>query len=130
MRAGSVEAVVVYAADRLSRDSTALKLLKRELEKRVQLEFATATYESSASGDLFFGTSAEFAEYERRVIRERTMRGKQERARKGLFSGGCTPFGYTYTEGKLIPENSQAEIIREIFPCTTPPCRSGTLPCG
>ena len=27
----------------------------------------------------------------------------------------CTPFGYTYTEGKLIPENSQAEIIREIF---------------
>ena len=36
VRAGSVEAVVVYAADRLSRDSIdlkILKILKRELEK-------------------------------------------------------------------------------------------------
>ena len=62
------------------------------------LEFVTARFEDTAVGRFILAARAFIAEVEREKIVERTMRGKEERARSGripqAFGRGC--YGYTY----------------------------------
>lgn len=53
---------------------------------------------------------------ERQKIRERTNRGKIAKARAGRVVGtGLPPYGYTYANGGVTIEESQARIVRMIF---------------
>src|SRR5262249_1891528 len=61
---------------------------------------------------------ASFAEYERAKIKERTLRGKREKARKGLVPAGRAPYGYRYdheVSGKLIVHDVEAGIVRQVY---------------
>lgn len=112
---GECDAVLAYDVDRLSRDLGHLLVLKPEIERRARLEFVASKFEDSPSGRLFFNIQGSFATYEREIIRQRTMRGKRERAAGGLIVGGRTAYGYRYDAGRLIPEQEQAQVVREIF---------------
>jgi len=102
--------------DRLSRELVHLLILKPEIEKKARLEFVASKFEDSPSGRLFFGIRGVISQYEREQIRERTMRGKRERAQAGLVVGGRVAYGYRYEQGKLIPDEPQkAQTVREIF---------------
>jgi len=109
------DCVLMLDVDRLSRELAHLLILKPELERFARLEFVAAKFEDSPSGRLFFGIRGVIGQYERELTRERTMRGRKERARSGLIVGGRVAFGYRYEAGKLIEDPDRAPIARRIF---------------
>lgn len=120
LRRGEAEVVVAYAVDRLSRSQNHIGVLFDEFESAdVRLEFVTERFEDTAVGRFILAARAFIAEVEREKIAERTMRGKEERARSGripqAFGRGC--YGYTYNPetGRREIEPYQAAIVRRIF---------------
>ena len=83
------------------------------------LEFVTERFEDTAVGRFILAARAFIAEVEREKIVERTMRGKEERARSGripqVFGRGC--YGYTYNTdtGRREIEPYQTAVVRRIF---------------
>lgn len=112
---GLVDVVLMLDADRLSRELAHLLILKPEIERKARLEFVTAKFEDSPSGRMFFGIRGVIAQYERELTRERTMRGKKERAREGLLGGGRVAYGYKYSDGLLTEDPERAATVRQIF---------------
>lgn len=112
---GAVDVVLMVDTDRLSRELVHLLILKPEIEKRARLEFVAGKFEDSPSGRLFYSVKGAIGQYEREVIRERTMRGKKERASAGRIVGGRVAYGYRYDEGKLLPDEERAAAVRNIF---------------
>lgn len=110
-----VDIVLAYDVDRLSREVGHLLILKPEIERQSKLEFVMARFEDSPSGRMFFGIRGVISQYEREQMKERTMRGKRERARAGLIVGGRIAYGYDYDKGRLIPIEDQAQVVRNIF---------------
>jgi site-specific DNA recombinase len=115
VREGQVDVVLMLDVDRLSRELAHLLILKPEIERHARLEFVAANFEDSPSGRMFFGIRGVIAQYERELTRERTMRGKKERARAGLIVGGRVPYGYRYEQGGFIEDQERAPIVRRIF---------------
>lgn len=89
LRTGAYDAVVVYKLDRWARSSTELILDVKELaDKGIcfisvsdNLDFGTA------AGKLHFQILSAFAEFERELIRERTMEGLRRAKMQGKKSG-------------------------------------------
>ncbi len=120
LRRGEADRVIAYAVDRLSREQNHVGILLDELQQAgATFELVTESFENTAVGKLMLSVHAFAAEFEREKIRERTMRGKVERARSGripqAFGRGC--FGYVYkpATGKREIELFQAEVVRRIF---------------
>lgn len=115
VQAGDADLVLMLDVDRLSRELAHLLILKPEIERKARLEFVTARFEDSPSGRLFFGIRGVIGQYERELTRERTMRGKRERALEGRLLGGRVAYGYRYEAGALSPDEAQAPVVRQIF---------------
>ena len=87
--------------------------------EEASLEFVTERFEDTAVGRFILAARAFIAEVEREKIVERTMRGKEERARSGripqAFGRGC--YGYTYNAdtGHREIEPYQTAVVRRIF---------------
>lgn len=82
---GRVDVVLCLDPDRLSRALRDQLLLTDEIDHAgVRLEFLTQELDFSPEGRMFFAMRGAVAEYEKDKIRQRTMRGKQEKARRGL----------------------------------------------
>ncbi|HEY3187443.1 MAG TPA: recombinase family protein, partial [Solirubrobacteraceae bacterium] len=72
--------------------------------------------EDTAEGRLLLNVSGVIAEFEREKIRERTLRGNREKARRGLVvAPGHSPFGYKPEQGRLVIDERQAAVVREIY---------------
>ncbi|GAG59501.1 unnamed protein product, partial [marine sediment metagenome] len=56
-----------------------------------------------------------FAQFERELTSERTKDKMIERAKKGMWNGGITPFGYKKENKKLVINEKEAKIVRLIF---------------
>jgi site-specific DNA recombinase len=56
-----------------------------------------------------------FAQFERELVSERVKDKLLERAKKGMWNGGHTPYGYERKNKKLIVNKKEAGIIRLIF---------------
>lgn len=95
---GQIQAVLVYAPDRLSRKYAYQILLIEELARHgVETLFVKAPQGASAEDQLLVQFQGMIAEYERAQILERSRRGKRHRARAGeisVMSGA--PYGYRY----------------------------------
>ena len=120
LRRGEADVVIAYEVDRLSRSQNHIGILFDEFERAgVRLEFVTERFEDTAVGRFILAARAFIAEVEREKIAERTMRGKEERARSGripqAFGRGC--YGYTYNPdtGRREIEPFQAAVVRRIF---------------
>ena len=117
VRAGRVEVVLVHDPDRLSRRLAHQLLFTEEIERGgVRLEFQTTPREDSAEGRLLLHVKGVLGEYEREKIKERTLRGKREKARRGLLPSGPVPFGYRKdATGQLVIHGDEARVVRLIF---------------
>ncbi len=93
---GQLQAVLVYAPDRLSRKYAYQVLLIEELARQgVETVFLNAPRSATAEDQLLVQFQGMIAEYERAQILERSRRGKRHRARAGeisVLSGA--PYGY------------------------------------
>ena len=95
---GQIQAVLVYAPDRLSRKYAYQVLLIEEFARQgVETLFVKAPQSASPEDQLLVQFQGIIAEYERAQILERSRRGKRHRARCGevsVLSGA--PYGYRY----------------------------------
>ena len=120
LRQGTVDVVVAYAVDRLSRNQNHIGVLFDEVEQAgAQLQFVTEKFEDTAIGRFILAARAFVGEVEREKIAERTMRGKAERARSGKIpqgtGKGCYGYHYNQATGKREINEYQAMVVRQIF---------------
>ena len=120
LRQGEANAIVAYAVDRLSRSQNHIGILFDEFETSgVTLAFVTERFEDTAVGRFILAARAFIAEVEREKIAERTMRGKEERARSGRIpqATGRGMYGYHYdpAAGRRAVNGEQAAVVRRIF---------------
>jgi site-specific DNA recombinase len=129
---GLIEAVLVYAPDRLSRRYAHQVLLIEEFARvGVETLFVRSPRATTAEDQLLLQFQGMIAEYERAQILERSRRGKRHRAQQGqvnVLSGA--PFGYRYmrkTDQSAayyeVIEN-QARIVRMVYELYTMQGRS------
>jgi site-specific DNA recombinase len=122
LRSRSFDVVLAHDPDRLSRKLAHLVILQEEFDRAgVRMEFVTTPVEATPEGRMLLNLKGMFGEYERAKIRERTLRGRREKARQGYIVGGAVPFGYTYLghaqgeRGRLVVNEEQARVVRQIF---------------
>jgi site-specific DNA recombinase len=114
------QVVLVHAPDRLSRNLVHQLLLMEEFKKaQVVVEFLTTPTEDTAEGRLLLNIQGVIGEFEREKIKERTLRGKREKARRGLVvTPGNAPYGYRpdpARPGHLMIYEPEAEIVKMIY---------------
>ena len=120
---GLIQAVLVYAPDRLSRRYAYQILLIEEFARAgVETLFVRAPRGSTPEDELLVQFQGMIAEYERAQILERSRRGKRHRARQGevsVLSGA--PFGYRFirktdhSAAYYQIDEEQARIVRRVF---------------
>ena len=125
-RAGEVDSIVVWRLDRLSRPpegeySRLLTTIEQFAQLGVTIHDCESGEVSSSMNSIliaFFKGLA--ASKEREAIRERSMRGKYEKAQSGRWGwGGVPPYGWDKVgKGKdayLVINEEEAAVIRRIF---------------
>jgi site-specific DNA recombinase len=120
---GQIQAVLVYAPDRLSRKYAYQILLIEELARNgVETLFVKAPQGSSAEDQLLVQFQGMIAEYERAQILERSRRGKRHRAQSGevsVMSGA--PYGYRYVRktdeapAAYAVLDAEARVVQRIY---------------
>jgi site-specific DNA recombinase len=119
VRAGMFEVVLVHAPDRLSRDLVQQLVVLEEIRHTgTRVEFLTSPAGDGPEGRLLEQIQAVVGAFERAKIKERTMRGKREKARRGLIVAGPVPYGYRpdrAAPGRLVPDDDEASVVRMLF---------------
>ena len=119
IRNKTVDAVVVYKLDRLSRSQKDTLMLIEDEFLIHQTDFVSINENfdtSSPFGRAMIGMLSVFAQLEKDQITERFTMGRIGRSKAGYFhGGGNSPLGYRYENGLLIIDPYQADIVREIF---------------
>jgi site-specific DNA recombinase len=117
---GHLDAVLLYAPDRLSRRYAYQILLIEEFARAgVETLFIRSPRTATAEDQLLLQFQGMIAEYERAQILERSRRGKRHRARQGqvsVLSGA--PFGYRY-----VRKSEQSAAYYEIDEAEAPVVR-------
>jgi site-specific DNA recombinase len=117
---GLFDVIYIHSQDRLARDHIDLGMVERELmRKGIEIVYYNRplTEDSKLESDM----KALFAEHERRLILERTRRGKLHKAKQGFIVGGVPPYGYEYAprtleeKGHFKINKEEAKIVRQIF---------------
>ncbi len=117
IEADRVDAIVTYKLDRVSRNLADFAALVAMLERRgIRLVSVTQSFDTkSAVGRLTLGILMSFSEFERSLVSERTRDAVVSARKKGRWTGGVTPWGYTLVSGKLIPDPVEAQRVKETF---------------
>jgi len=117
-RNGKIDVIIVFKIDRFFRDIRHLLYVMDELEK-LDVKFISATEPFDTStpiGRYILGQFGLAAELERSTFLERAQMGRIRRMQEGKW-WGAAPYGYTYNTktGKLELNESEAEVVRQIF---------------
>lgn len=115
--AGKVDVIVVYKVDRLSRSLLDfVKVMERLGTADASFVSVTQNFSTAdAMGRLTMNLLASFAEFERSMIAERTRDKIAASRRKGKWTGGPVPFGYSAKDKKLVVNEVEARVVREAF---------------
>src|SRR5260370_29510093 len=117
VRQGSVDVIVVYKVDRLTRSlADFAKLVETFDEHGVSFVSVTQSFNTTSSmGRLTLNVLLSFAQFEREGIGERVRDKIAASKRKGLWVGGPVPLGYRCLDKKLEIVREEAEVVRATF---------------
>jgi DNA invertase Pin-like site-specific DNA recombinase len=117
VEAGYIDVVVVYKVDRLSRSLLDFaKVMERFNAGGASFVSVTQNFSTAdAMGRLTLNMLMSFAEFEREMIAERTRDKIAMSRRKGKWTGGPVPFGYSAKDKRLVVNEVEASIVREAF---------------
>lgn len=117
IEAGKIDVVVVYKIDRLSRSLCDFTDLSKLFERH-DVSFVSVTQQidtSNAAGRMMLNILMSFAQFEREMTADR-IRDKIYASRKrGMWTGGPTPYGYVLEDKQLKLEPKAADVVRWIF---------------
>src|SRR5207248_8339114 len=104
VRAGTIDIVLVYKVDRLTRSlADFAKLIELFYAHGVSFVSVTQSFNTTSSmGRLTLNVLLSFAQFEREVIGERVRDKIAASKRKGIWVGGSIPLGYTSINKKLV----------------------------
>ena len=124
VEAGKIDVIVVYKVDRLSRSLLDFaKMMERFTAAGVSFVSVTQNFSTAdAMGRLTLNMLMSFAELERSMIAERTRDKIAASRRKGKWTGGPVPFGYSAKDKKLLVNEVEAQVVREASRCS---CSTG-----
>src|SRR6187397_1965499 len=114
IRARSIDVVVVYKVDRLTR-SLADFAKRVELFEAHGVSFVAVTQQfntTTSMGRLTLNVLLSFAQFEREVTSERIRDKIAASKRKGLWVGGMAPLGYDTKDRKITVNEVEAERVR------------------
>jgi site-specific DNA recombinase len=102
--------------DRLSRDIVDLLTTVRDWLRAGVEVYALDIGQITSELDIVLVIKGWQGGEERQKIRERSMRGKRQKAKSGKIIGeGVPPYGYRYTEAGLAIHEREAQTVRMIF---------------
>jgi len=109
--------VIIYAIDRLGRDTLIINDIIRQLSKSgVGIVSTRESLDSSTpQGKFIINLFAGLAEMDRSNIVERMKKGKEELRKKKGWTGGILPYGYKMVEKDITIDENESNIIRYIF---------------
>jgi site-specific DNA recombinase len=116
--AGQFESVLIYRLDRLAREMIlGLRAFKQLSNIGTPVVSVCETWDDSPTGRFMYREFMSIAEFERDLIRQRTMSGRQRRVREGRYMASTTPYGYTnvQTTGQLKRYPQQAKVVKQMF---------------
>lgn len=117
IEASLIDVVVVYKIDRLTRSLADFSRLIEVFDKR-NVSFVSVTQQfstTSSMGRLTLNILLSFAQFEREVTGERIRDKFAASKKKGIWMGGYPPLGYDIKNRKLVINQEEAALIREIF---------------
>lgn len=118
VRRGGVALFICYDPDRLARSLSLQLLVTDQIERAgTRLEFVNFEYKNTPEGQLFYSLRGAIAQFEKAKIRERTMRGKRQKAKEGGLTHNPCIYGYDFdqTTDSLTINEEEANIVRLIF---------------
>lgn len=118
LKAGTIDMVVVLDPDRLARNLSHQLLITEEIEKaKAKLEFVNFEWRNTAEGQLFYAVRGAIAQFEKEKIKERTSRGRQQKAKTGKLPLAFKPYGYDYDPetSLLVVNQEEAQVVKDIF---------------
>lgn len=117
LKQGLVDTVVVYKVDRLTRSLADFAKIVEVLDG-MNASFVSVTQQfntTTSMGRLTLNVLLSFAQFEREVTGERIRDKIAASKRKGMWMGGSAPLGYEIRERRLVPNDAEAETVRDIF---------------
>jgi len=117
IEAGRIDIVVVYKIDRLTRSLPDFAKLV-EVFDRNGVSFVSVTQQfntTTSMGRLTLNILLSFAQFEREVTGERIRDKIAASKAKGMWMGGMPPLGYDVVERKLVVNEREAALVRDIF---------------
>ena len=114
---GKIDIVVVYKIDRLTRNLTDFARLV-EVFDRHGVSFVSVTQQfntTTSMGRLSLNILLSFAQFEREVTGERIRDKIAASKAKGMWMGGVPPLGYDVKDRKLVVNDKEAALVRDIF---------------
>jgi site-specific DNA recombinase len=118
IEASSIDIVVVYKIDRLSRSLMDFAKLVEIFDRNNNVTFVSVTQSfntTTSMGRLTLNILLSFAQFEREVIGERIRDKFAASRRKGIWMGGWAPLGYDVRDRKLVINKAEAATVRMIF---------------
>jgi site-specific DNA recombinase len=117
VRAGTIDVVLVYKVDRLTRSlADFAKLIELFDAHGVSFVSVTQSFNTSSSmGRLTLNVLLSFAQFERELIGERVRDKIAASKRKGIWVGGPVPLGYAAVDKKIVVVAAEATAVRTIF---------------
>lgn len=114
---GKIDTVVVYKVDRLTRSlSDFAKIIEIFDARKVSFVSVTQQFNTTSSmGRLTLNVLLSFAQFEREVTGERIRDKIAASKKKGMWMGGRVPLGYDVRDRKLVINEEEAKLVREIF---------------
>lgn len=114
---GRIDVVVVYKIDRLSRSlGDFAKIVDLFDAHGVTFVSVTQQFNTTTSmGRLTLNILLSFAQFEREVTGERIRDKLAASKAKGMWMGGVPPLGYDVQDRKLVINEPEAMLVRDIF---------------
>jgi len=128
---GRADTLICANMSRYSRDVEHQQAIKKAVKAAGgRIVFCDMDFDDTPEGDLAFGIMGGFAQYEKAVIKDRTMKGKRKRAEEGQQPQRSTPaYGYHIVtnaqvecglyppemRGRYLIVEETAVIVRDLF---------------
>ncbi len=119
----TIETVYAWAIDRIGRNEEILMRLKNTLvKKQIQLVIKNPSLRLlekdgtvNSGVELAFALFATMAKQEMEQKQARFMRGRKRNDVQGRYNGGYIAFGYKVENGKIVVNEEEAKVVRQIF---------------
>ncbi len=117
IEAGSIDIVIVYKVDRLTRSLGDFARMV-DIFDRNAVSFVSITQQfntTSSMGRLTLNVLLSFAQFEREVTGERIRDKIAASKKKGMWMGGNVPLGYNVVDRRLVVNPREAKTVRTLF---------------